>query len=78
MIAQIFARRAAILIALVIQRQVYHDFTFGIDINTCVIEITIGNTIWYLQFHFVCDKLCISFIFECPPFDFLVQLVAAL
>ena len=25
-----------------------------------------ANTIWYLQFHFVCDKLCMSFI---PMFD---------
>ena len=27
-----------------------------------MIEITIGNTMWYLQFHFVCDKLFTSFI----------------
>ena len=77
MVTQIFARRAAILIAFVIERQVYHDFAFGIDINPCVIEITIGNTIWYLQFHFECDKLCTSFTFLWPPFDYFLQLVAA-
>ena len=27
-----------------------------------MIEITIGNAMWYLQFHFVCDKLFTSFI----------------
>ena len=28
-----------------------------------------ANTIWYLQFHFVCAKLSLSFgTFECPPF----------
>ena len=29
-----------------------------------VIENTIANTMWYLQFHFVCTKLFVSFIFE--------------
>ena len=48
-VAQILARRAAIFIALVIQRQVYHDFTFGTDINTGVIEITIGKVIYWYQ-----------------------------
>ena len=29
-----------------------------------------ANTMWYLQFHFECAKLCMSFILECPPFGF--------
>ena len=60
-VAQVFARRAAILIALVIQRQVYHNFTFGIDINTCVIEITIGNTMWYWHLYVEWAVVFISF-----------------
>ena len=27
-----------------------------------------ANTMWYLQFHFVCAKLFVSFILEWPPF----------
>ena len=30
----------------------------------CVIENIIANTMWYLQFHFVCAKLFVSFILE--------------
>ena len=30
---------------LVVKGQMNHDFAFGIEVNPCVIEITIGNTI---------------------------------
>ena len=33
----------------------------------CVIENTIANTIWYFQFHFVCDKLPLSFAINGSP-----------
>ncbi|WP_418465673.1 hypothetical protein, partial [Frisingicoccus sp.] len=56
----ILARCSTAFVALVIKGQVNHDLAFGIEVNPCVIEITIGKTIWYLQFHFVCDKLFTS------------------
>ena len=62
MILQILARCGAFFIGFIVKGQMNHDFAFGIEVNPCVIEITIGKTIWYLQFHVVCDKLLVSFI----------------
>ena len=39
-----------------------------------VIENTIANTMWYLQFHCVCTKLFVSFIFECTALSHSLQL----
>ena len=40
----------------------------------CVIQMNVAKTMWYLQFHVVCDKVCTSFngllFIICPPFDF--------
>ena len=36
--------------------------------------MSVAKTMWYLQFHVVCDKVCTSFngllFIICPPFDF--------
>ena len=43
MILQILARCGAFFIGFVVKGQMNHDFAFGIEVNPCVIEITIGN-----------------------------------
>ena len=70
-ILQILARCGAFFIGFVVKGQMNHDFAFRIEVNPCVIEITIGKTIWYLQFHVVCARLCLMSIilmssFCCP------------
>ena len=44
-ILQILARCGTAFVAFVVKGQVNHDFAFGIEVNSCVIEVTIGNTI---------------------------------
>lgn len=44
MILQILARCGAFFIGFIVKGQMNHDFAFGIEVNPCVIEITIGNT----------------------------------
>ena len=60
-ILQILARCGAFFIGFVVKGQMNHDFAFRIEVNPCVIEITIGKTMWYLHIHFVCDRLCALF-----------------
>ena len=43
MILQILARCGAFFIGFVVKGQMNHDFAFRIEVNPCVIEITIGN-----------------------------------
>lgn len=43
MILQILARCGAFFIGFIVKGQMNHDFAFGIEVNPCVIEITIGN-----------------------------------
>ena len=52
-ILQILAWCGAFFIGFVVKGQMNHDFAFRIEVNPCVIEITIGNIIWYLQFHLI-------------------------
>lgn len=48
MILQILARCGAFFIGFIVKGQMNHDFAFGIEVNPCVIEITIGkNTIGF-------------------------------
>ena len=42
-ILQILARCGAFFIGFVVKGQMNHDFAFRIEVNPCVIEITIGN-----------------------------------
>ena len=44
-ILQILARCGAFFIGFVVKGQMNHDFAFRIEVNPCVIEITIGNAI---------------------------------
>lgn len=44
MILQILARCGAFFIGFIVKGQMNHDFAFGIEVNPCVIEITIGKT----------------------------------
>ena len=44
MILQILARCGAFFIGFIVKGQMNHDFAFRIEVNPCVIEITIGNT----------------------------------
>ena len=48
-ILQILARCGAFFIGFIVKGQMNHDFAFGIEVNPCVIEITIGNTLAHLQ-----------------------------
>lgn len=48
MILQILARCGAFFIGFIVKGQMNHDFAFGIEVNPCVIEITIGNAIKYV------------------------------
>ena len=50
MILQILARCGAFFIGFVVKGQMNHDFAFRIEVNPCVIEITIGNLIIYIEF----------------------------
>ena len=43
MILQILARCGAFFIGFIVKGQMNHDFAFGIEVNPCVIEITIGK-----------------------------------
>ena len=53
-ILQILARCGAFFIGFVVKGQMNHDFAFRIEVNPCVIEITIGNPIYsFLFFHFL-------------------------
>lgn len=45
MILQILARCGAFFIGFIVKGQMNHDFAFGIEVNPCVIEITIGKAI---------------------------------
>lgn len=45
MILQILARCGAFFIGFVVKGQMNHDFAFRIEVNPCVIEITIGKAI---------------------------------
>lgn len=45
MILQILARCGAFFIGFIVKGQMNHDFAFRIEVNPCVIEITIGNAI---------------------------------
>lgn len=45
MILQILARCGAFFIGFIVKGQMNHDFAFGIEVNPCVIEITIGKSI---------------------------------
>ena len=45
MILQILARCGAFFIGFIVKGQMNHDFAFGIEVNPCVIEITIGKKI---------------------------------
>lgn len=47
MILQILARCGAFFIGFIVKGQMNHDFAFGIEVNPCVIEITIGNSPYY-------------------------------
>lgn len=49
MILQILARCGAFFIGFIVKGQMNHDFAFGIEVNPCVIEITIGNSIIMLN-----------------------------
>lgn len=42
-ILQILARCGAFFIGFIVKGQMNHDFAFGIEVNPCVIEITIGK-----------------------------------
>lgn len=44
MILQILARCGAFFIGFIVKGQMNHDFAFGIEVNPCVIEITIGKS----------------------------------
>ena len=46
-ILQILARCGAFFIGFVVKGQMNHDFAFRIEVNPCVIEITIGNAMVY-------------------------------
>lgn len=50
MILQILARCGAFFIGFIVKGQMNHDFAFGIEVNPCVIEITIGKSIKYFFF----------------------------
>lgn len=52
-ILQILARCGAFFIGFVVKGQMNHDFAFRIEVNPCVIEITIGNALGdnYLNTH---------------------------
>lgn len=50
MILQILARCGAFFIGFVVKGQMNHDFAFRIEVNPCVIEITIGKPIFSLQY----------------------------
>ena len=54
-ILQILARCGAFFIGFVVKGQMNHDFAFRIEVNPCVIEITIGNpmNMWHLGL--LCD-----------------------
>ena len=45
MILQILARCGAFFIGFIVKGQMNHDFAFRIEVNPCVIEITIGNSL---------------------------------
>ena len=45
MILQILARCGAFFIGFVVKGQMNHDFALRIEVNPCVIEITIGKAI---------------------------------
>lgn len=49
MILQILARCGAFFIGFIVKGQMNHDFAFRIEVNPCVIEITIGNAINHNQ-----------------------------
>lgn len=51
-ILQILARCGAFFIGFVVKGQMNHDFAFRIEVNPCVIEITIGKAKWYLEGRF--------------------------
>ena len=48
----------------IVKSQMNHNFAFGIEVNSYVIKITIGNTTPCFQIQLVCDKLFTSFIFD--------------
>ena len=48
MILQILARCGAFFIGFIVKGQMNHDFAFGIEVNPCVIEITIGKSLGYM------------------------------
>ena len=49
-ILQILARCGAFFIGFIVKGQMNHDFAFGIEVNPCVIEITIGKPLSYYAF----------------------------
>ena len=49
MILQILARCGAFFIGFIVKGQMNHDFAFGIEVNPCVIEITIGKSMFQLK-----------------------------
>lgn len=49
MILQILAWCGAFFIGFIVKGQMNHDFAFRIEVNPCVIEITIGNAMDYKQ-----------------------------
>lgn len=49
-ILQILARCGAFFIGFVVKGQMNHDFAFRIEVNPCVIEITIGKPMLYYAF----------------------------
>ena len=53
MILQILARCGAFFIGFIVKGQMNHDFAFGIEVNPCVIEITIGKAMFkYVLFYY--------------------------
>ena len=52
-ILQILARCGAFFIGFIVKGQMNHDFAFGIEVNPCVIEITIGKAMFkYVLFYY--------------------------
>ena len=70
MILQILAWCGAFFIGFVVKGQMNHDFALRIEVNPCVIEITIGNTV------IRCTDFCISAVFAirmCLPVGFIAD-----
>ena len=67
MILQILARCGAFFIGFIVKGQMNHDFAFGIEVNPCVIEITIGKALTYTAVNKKIDRFIFFYNHKAYP-----------